>query len=180
MGKASERRAPPGSGDGGRSPPGLEAILFRRWRRGSGRTIAAAARDLGVSQRTISRFEAGERPIPRAILLAVRALDASLPPLCPPDPASRERWAQVVADMRAYAAGEAVVGYLLKSREFGRLREFLALVASGPETRMALTDPALFRMLSEAVLKARLAGLAEYRIDERQAARFAAIPGGVR
>lgn len=82
--------------------------------------------------------------------------------------------------MRAYAAGEAVVGYLLKSREFGRLREFLALVASGPETRMALTDPALFRMLSEAVLKARLAGLAEYRIDERQAARFAAIPGGVR
>lgn len=153
-----------------------EALYFRRWRRESGRTIDAAAGDLGVSPRTISRYEAGERPIPRAIVLAARALQAGLTPLRPPDASSRERWVQLVSDMRTYAKGEPVVGGLLKSREMDRLREFLALVASGPDTRLALTDPALFRMLSDGVLKARLAGLAEFQVDEGRAASLQAGP----
>lgn len=40
-------------------------------------TLDAAARALGLSRRMIAYYEKGERPIPRVVALATRALEAA-------------------------------------------------------------------------------------------------------
>ena len=50
---------------------------FRRWRERRAYTLDAAAKALGVSRRMIAYYEKGERPIPRVVTLATRALEAA-------------------------------------------------------------------------------------------------------
>jgi DNA-binding XRE family transcriptional regulator len=47
---------------------------FRRWRQEHAYTIEAAAEALGLSRRMVIYYEQGERPIPRVVALATRAL----------------------------------------------------------------------------------------------------------
>lgn len=55
----------------------MTAEAFRRWRERRAYTLDAAARALGVSRRMIAYYEKGERPIPRVVALATRALEAA-------------------------------------------------------------------------------------------------------
>ena len=55
----------------------MTADAFRRWRERRAYTLDAAARALGVSRRMIAYYEKGERPIPRVVALATRALEAA-------------------------------------------------------------------------------------------------------
>ncbi len=143
----------------------LDGALLRAWRRRTGRTQEEAARDLGVSRRMLAYYERGQHVVPRYVLLAARALERGLEPLAAPVPGARERWVKTVDDLRAYGRGDAVVGRLLRQRERARLEAFLAAVASGPDPRLAMTDPALFRTLQAACTRAQLAGLGRYRLQ---------------
>ncbi|HYU13751.1 MAG TPA: helix-turn-helix domain-containing protein [Stellaceae bacterium] len=55
----------------------MNAEAFRRWRERRAYTLDAAAKALGVSRRMIAYYEKGERPIPRVVALATRALEAA-------------------------------------------------------------------------------------------------------
>jgi DNA-binding XRE family transcriptional regulator len=55
----------------------MTAEAFRRWRERQAFTLDTAARALGISRRTIAYYEKGERPIPRVVALATRALEAA-------------------------------------------------------------------------------------------------------
>jgi DNA-binding transcriptional regulator YiaG len=53
---------------------------FRHWRERKAYTLDEAARALGLSRRMVAYYEKGDRPIPRVVALATRALDmASMP-----------------------------------------------------------------------------------------------------
>jgi len=54
----------------------MTAEAFRQWREGHAFTLETAAQALGVSRRMLAYYEQGEKPIPRAIALATRGLDA--------------------------------------------------------------------------------------------------------
>jgi len=55
----------------------MTADAFRRWRERRAYTLDAAAQALGLSRRMIAYYEKGERPIPRLVALATRALEAA-------------------------------------------------------------------------------------------------------
>ena len=55
----------------------MSADGLRRWRKRQAYTLDAAAKALGVSRRMIAYYEKGERPIPRVVALATRALEAA-------------------------------------------------------------------------------------------------------
>jgi DNA-binding XRE family transcriptional regulator len=55
----------------------MTADAFRSWRARRAYTLDAAARALGLSRRLIAYYEAGERPIPRVVALATRALETA-------------------------------------------------------------------------------------------------------
>ena len=48
---------------------------FRHWRERKAYTLDEAARALGLSRRIVAYYEKGDRPIPRVVALATRALD---------------------------------------------------------------------------------------------------------
>jgi DNA-binding transcriptional regulator YiaG len=48
---------------------------FRHWRERKAYTLDTAARALGISRRMVAYYEQGEKPIPRVVALATRALD---------------------------------------------------------------------------------------------------------
>jgi hypothetical protein len=48
---------------------------FRHWRERKAYTLDQAARVLGLSRRMVAYYEKGDRPIPRVVALATRALD---------------------------------------------------------------------------------------------------------
>jgi DNA-binding XRE family transcriptional regulator len=48
---------------------------FRHWRERKAYTLDEAARALGLSRRTVAYYEKGDRPIPRVVALATRALE---------------------------------------------------------------------------------------------------------
>jgi DNA-binding XRE family transcriptional regulator len=48
---------------------------FRHWRERKAYTLDEAARALGLSRRMVAYYETGDRPIPRVVALATRALD---------------------------------------------------------------------------------------------------------
>lgn len=50
---------------------------FRRWRERKAYTLDAAAHALGLSRRMVAYYERGEKPIPRVVALAARALELS-------------------------------------------------------------------------------------------------------
>ena len=53
----------------------LTAEAFRAWRERKAYTLDGAARALGLSRRIIAYYEQGEKPIPRTVTLATRALE---------------------------------------------------------------------------------------------------------
>ena len=53
----------------------LTAEAFRAWRERKAYTLDGAARALGLSRRTIAYYERGEKPVPRTVALAARALE---------------------------------------------------------------------------------------------------------
>lgn len=53
----------------------MTADAFRRWRERKAYTLDEAARSLGLSRRMVAYYEKGDRPIPRVVALATRALD---------------------------------------------------------------------------------------------------------
>jgi DNA-binding XRE family transcriptional regulator len=55
----------------------MTADAFRRWRERRAYTLDTAAQALGLSRRMIAYYEKGERPIPRVVALATRALEAA-------------------------------------------------------------------------------------------------------
>src|SRR5271167_4514061 len=50
---------------------------FRHWRERKAYTLDEAARALGLSRRMVAYYEKGDRPIPRVVALATRALDTA-------------------------------------------------------------------------------------------------------
>ena len=48
---------------------------FRNWRERKAYTLDRAARALGLSRRIVAYYEKGDRPVPRVVALATRALD---------------------------------------------------------------------------------------------------------
>ena len=135
-----------------------------------GVTRQVAAADLGISERMLAYYESGGHRVPRAILLAARALAAGLDnDPCGGD--ARERWVLLVRNVVDYGRGSPVVGRMLRERDHRGMADFLAFVKRGPDPALALTDPALFRSLRSAVTTARLAELARFRVDHRHAPR---------
>jgi DNA-binding transcriptional regulator YiaG len=50
---------------------------FKNWRERNALTLDAAAEALGVSRRMLAYYEQGEKPIPRVVALATRALESA-------------------------------------------------------------------------------------------------------
>jgi hypothetical protein len=55
----------------------MTANAFRDWRKRHAYTLEEAATALGLSRRMVAYYEQGERPIPRVVALATRALEAA-------------------------------------------------------------------------------------------------------
>jgi Protein of unknown function (DUF2442) len=55
----------------------MSAEGFRRWREHNAFTLDSAAAALGISRRMVAYYEAGEKPIPRVVALATKALEAA-------------------------------------------------------------------------------------------------------
>jgi len=55
----------------------MTADAFRDWRKRHAYTLDGAAKALGLSRRMVAYYEQGERPIPRVVALATRALEAA-------------------------------------------------------------------------------------------------------
>ena len=53
----------------------LSAEEFRGWRKRQTHTLDTAAKALGVSRRMVAYYDKGEKPIPRTVALATRALE---------------------------------------------------------------------------------------------------------
>lgn len=53
----------------------MTSDAFRSWRERKAYTLDQAARALGLSRRMVAYYEKGQRPIPRVVALATRALD---------------------------------------------------------------------------------------------------------
>lgn len=53
----------------------LTAEAFHAWRERKAYTLDGAARALGLSRRMVAYYEQGEKPIPRTVTLATRALE---------------------------------------------------------------------------------------------------------
>jgi DNA-binding transcriptional regulator YiaG len=53
----------------------MTADEFRHWRERKAYTLDAAAKALGLSRRMVAYYEQGDRPIPRVVALATRALE---------------------------------------------------------------------------------------------------------
>ncbi len=56
----------------------LSAAEFRRWRERQTHTLDTAAKALGVSRRMVAYYDKGEKPIPRTVALATRALEMGI------------------------------------------------------------------------------------------------------
>lgn len=52
----------------------MSADAFKHWRERKGYTLDTAASALGLSRRMVAYYEQGEKPIPRVVALATRAL----------------------------------------------------------------------------------------------------------
>jgi DNA-binding XRE family transcriptional regulator len=55
----------------------MTAAAFRQWRERQSYTLESAAKALGLSRRIVAYYEKGERPVPRVVALATRALEAA-------------------------------------------------------------------------------------------------------
>jgi len=55
----------------------MSAVAFRSWRHRHAYTLDEAAKALGISRRMVAYYDQGEKPIPRVVALATRALETS-------------------------------------------------------------------------------------------------------
>ena len=55
----------------------MTSDAFRHWRERKAYTLDEAARALGLSRRMVAYYEKGDRPIPRVVALATRALETA-------------------------------------------------------------------------------------------------------
>jgi Protein of unknown function (DUF2442) len=55
----------------------MTADAFRSWRHRHAYTLDEAAKALGISRRMVAYYDHGEKPIPRVVALATRALETS-------------------------------------------------------------------------------------------------------
>jgi hypothetical protein len=55
----------------------MSAEAFRSWRQRHAYTLDEAAKALGISRRMVAYYDHGEKPIPRVVALAARALEIS-------------------------------------------------------------------------------------------------------
>ena len=66
---------------------------FRHWRERQSYTLESAAKALGSSRRMVAYYEQGEKPIPRVVALAARALKtmwgSEVTPATAPSPPAR-------------------------------------------------------------------------------------------
>jgi Protein of unknown function (DUF2442) len=53
----------------------MTADAFRSWRQRKAYTLDQAAKALGISRRMVAYYDHGDKPIPRVVALATRALD---------------------------------------------------------------------------------------------------------
>ena len=53
----------------------MSAAAFKLWRERKAYSLDSAARSLGLSRRMIAYYEQGEKPIPRLVALATKALE---------------------------------------------------------------------------------------------------------
>lgn len=152
--------------------------VVRRWRSNFGLSRAAAAKRLGISPRMLAYYGSGKRPVPRTVELAVQALDAGLSPVSDQvsRPGARQRWVRLVEQMRAYGHGEPVLGQIPHARDREELADVLAFIRQGPDPRLALTDPALFKTLRSACTRAQLVGLRTVTLNDRQWVRMSDVP----
>lgn len=56
----------------------MSADAFRHWRGRMAYTLDTAAQALGLSRRIVAYYDAGAKPIPRTVALAVKALESGL------------------------------------------------------------------------------------------------------
>ncbi len=133
-----------------------DGLEIRSWRRQARLNRREGARELGISERMLAYYESGEFDVPKTVLLAVRHLantgdtERTL---------GRDRWVGVVDAMLRYTRGEPVVGEFLKARQLDQLADLIELGRRGPDPRLALTDPALFRALREGSTRMHMAGV---------------------
>jgi DNA-binding transcriptional regulator YiaG len=55
----------------------MTAEAFRSWRHRKAYTLDEAAKALGISRRMVAYYDQGDKPIPRVVALAARALELS-------------------------------------------------------------------------------------------------------
>lgn len=53
-----------------------EGVDFAAWRAAHGLSLAEAARTLGLSRRTVAYYDAGVKPVPRLVALALKGYEA--------------------------------------------------------------------------------------------------------
>jgi DNA-binding transcriptional regulator YiaG len=56
----------------------LTPAAFRAWRERKAYTLDSAAKALGLSRRMLACYESGEKPVPRVVALATKALEPAL------------------------------------------------------------------------------------------------------
>ena len=54
----------------------MSAKQFREWRKRMNLSLSGAAEALGISRRMVAYYDSGEKPIPKAIWLATKGLEA--------------------------------------------------------------------------------------------------------
>jgi hypothetical protein len=57
----------------------MTADAFRSWRQRKAYTLEEAAKALGISRRMVAYYDQGNKPIPRVVALATRALEGAEP-----------------------------------------------------------------------------------------------------
>ena len=55
----------------------MTADAFRDWRERKAYTLDAAAQALGLRRRMVAYYDQGDKPIPKVVALATRALEAA-------------------------------------------------------------------------------------------------------
>jgi hypothetical protein len=55
----------------------MTADAFRSWRQRKAYTLEEAAKALGISRRMVAYYDQGDKPIPRVVALATRALEGA-------------------------------------------------------------------------------------------------------
>ncbi|HVH74657.1 MAG TPA: helix-turn-helix transcriptional regulator [Stellaceae bacterium] len=89
----------------------MSAEEFSEWRERQGYTLDAAAKALGISRRMVAYYESGDRPVPRVVALATKALRL--------DPDGRSADPSRGAPVAPIASAPALARQSLRNRQRG-------------------------------------------------------------